>query len=224
MFERLRTRLGLNQASKPTAVEQIAGYDLSSRPVTKALLLRVATGLDDDLKWFKEASIGTKSFKEPSTLEEQIDSAVCCAALNIMFDATEKNKANCICLPGQPLPSDIGLTVAFAFIAIVGMINPLRAEGYDFDFQKACMTLVRAMLLWHSVEEQEQAYRQGSDVFRQVMLAVPEKKNVRQWLDSYNDLVLLYLIQWTSDDQNVKKPDFPTLFGSLFKALIASAD
>jgi hypothetical protein len=224
MFERLRTLLGLTQAAKPSAVEQIAAYDLSSRPVTKALLLRVAAGLDNDLKWFKEASIGTKSFKEPSNLEEQIDSAVCCAALNIMFDATEKNKAKSICLPGQPLPSDIGLTVAFAFIAIVGMINPLRAEGYDFDFQKACMTLVRVMFLLHSVEEQEQAYRQGSDVFRQVMLAAAEKKNVREWLDSYTYVVLRYLMQWTTDDQKVKESDFPSLFGSLFKSLIASAE
>jgi hypothetical protein len=80
------------------------------------------------------------------------------------------------------------------------------------------------MFLLHSVEEQEQAYRQGSDVFRQVMLAAAEKKNVREWLDSYTYVVLRYLMQWTTDDQKVKESDFPSLFGSLFKSLIASAE
>jgi hypothetical protein len=224
MFEKLKTLVGLDQESRRSWTDQVADYDLSACPLTKAMLQRTAAETDDAVKSLRKMSVNINASKGPHNLMDFIESAVSQAASGITDMAMANVGRPYPFQPLEPLPRDIGIIVAFGFVAIAGMINPLRDEGHNIDLQRTCERLVGSMFLYRPIKEQEQMYRLGSDIFRQLMRGATEKNNVHQWLDSYTLLVCLYIEQWKTNAQQQPETDFPMLFGSALKTVLATAD
>ncbi len=73
-------------------------------------------------------------------------------------------------------------------------------------------------VLVHRPDEKFELYKQSADAFRYIVKnATP---NVDEWRESLEKLVYYYVIQWTTEDANLKSRKFPPFFGSLLNSLL----
>jgi hypothetical protein len=209
----------LAKAPKHSRAERLFDVDLDKRPITRAMLLRAAEVNDDNEKWLN--SLGRKSHKEkPTTLAKEIQSAVLIDALRITTDAQEAIglKWNPF-LPGDPLSPHTNLVATFALFVIFNIVGQLRKEGHnDPDDSTLFPRLVDALFLTGSTDEKTNIYKLSLHTFNQVLRS--DAPNVREWVKSLSDLVVLYLI----GDEKLKQRGFPFLFGSMLKSLLSAAE
>lgn len=196
-------------------------FDLPGRPVTRALLLRAAQVTSENVKRLKAELGRLRPIDEPSDLNGQIDSAACVVALGILADALD-DVGRYWPLPGDPLPRDMHVIVAFGYWVVVGIFGPLSEEGYDLDFKIVAAGLVNSLFMMHSPEETARQHRLAGEVFHQI--AGADAVNVRQWRENVQKLVRLYLIQFTSDDPTIQGRDFRPLFASSLKSVLSAVE
>lgn len=222
MFEKLKAIMG----SKPTPksqVDQIPIMKLKNRPFALALMMRAAEEVD----WSKgdlDALVGKSTpVHVPATIEEQIDSAICVVAMMILESAAEEAGCKHTYLPAEPLPKEAPMVMAFGFFLIMGMVNPLAAEGYKFEFPKACAQLSSAMLLMYTDEERIKAHKAAVAIFQNVAGA-RDRPNVKGWIDNTTQLVMYYVEQFTSPVPKIKEMTYLPLFGSQLKVLLSTQE
>jgi hypothetical protein len=195
--------------------------DLDKRPITRALLVRAAEANDDD-----EHSLtlgGIFPNQEIKSLAEEIHSAALIDALRITTDAREAIGLKWSpFLPGDPLPPNTNLVVTFAFLVMVNILGQVRKEGYNDTDGTLLPQLVHLLFLLGSTEDKKNIYKFSHPVFDQVLRS--DLPNVRKWRQGLSDLVFLYLIGEENLDEKLKQRGFPSLFGSMLKSLLSSAE
>ena len=222
MFGNLKKMLGAKRSSPVASrVEKVPVSELAERPVTRALLLRAAQETDDTERWLKDSLGKIRPIEEPSNLARKIDSAVSVVTSMIVMEAQREATGKSMYMPGDPLPREAQMVVTFGFIVISGLVNPIRNEGHKVDFPSACASWINAMLLMHSDAERVAIFNQGRSLFQEV--ANMDIPNVREFIDNVMRLVLLYVIQYTTDDPKLKQTKFAPLFGALLKSFLSSA-
>jgi hypothetical protein len=131
----------INPTPTRSRVERLAYYDLTKRPFTRALLLRMATRSDNTQK----ALFGQIDPPDlPLDLNDQIAVAVSLATIDILCDAMKEAIGQSIFWPHEPLPKTAHLIVMFAFVIMTGFAGPLEEEGYEIDVKNADANFVNS--------------------------------------------------------------------------------
>ena len=124
--------------------------------------------------------------------------------------------------PGDPLPRHTNLVVTFAFFVTVNIIAQVRKEGHNDTDNTLFPQLVHLLFLMGSTEDKTNIYTISHLIFHQVLRS--DLPNVRKWRQGLSDLVFLYLIGEENLDEKLKQRGFPSLFGSMLKSLLSSAE
>jgi hypothetical protein len=107
----------------------------------------------------------------------------------------------------------------FAFVIMTGFAGPLEEEGYIIELKSAAAGFVSSFFQNRSVEEQAGILQQASGAFVQMHHAnVP---SVADWQKQVRQAAQLYVLQFTTEDEELKKKDLRPFFGGLLKSLLA---
>lgn len=112
--------------------------------------------------------------------------------------------------------------MAYGCVLLMGMINPLKAEGFTLNIRDACIDLVSAWLVLRTVKEKVEIHKAVIKMFQQIAEASGKHANVKEWIDNSTQLVLLYVEQFTTTKPKLKEVKFLPLFGSQLKAYLST--
>lgn len=202
-------------------IERAKSFDLTDRPFTQALLLRAAEYQDEAIQDIKEMG-GHRSVPDEPSL---IAFATTCAntiAYHVTIEAARSQGHNAVFLPGEPLPKYAPMVVAFSLFVLAGIQGQLKAEGIEFAFRDAAAETAKLFYLALPDDERVTNASHGIDVFRAI--AQSNSANVRNWHDSLMKIIPIYVLQWTTQNGELKQVDCLALFGGMFSGLLKAVD
>jgi len=210
----------LGAGSSQTRSERVGTFDLGSKPITRALLLRGAQIQDETILLAKR--LGSKrTFEEESSLSEFAASCASTVAITVSFDSLKKLDRR-IFFPNEPVPKYAPMVVAFSLFVLESIYAHLSAEDVHFDFPKTAAETAGLFFIDHHVDERNKYAKQGLAAFesiRQVDLV-----NVKEWRDTFFKMVPVYLLQRTTTKQDLRQIDFGVQFASKLSALFKAGE
>jgi hypothetical protein len=215
MGDRIKDDLGGRKQSRK---KQAESYDLSDKPFAKALLFR-ASHYQDTAKEVYAALGGRRPFTEDPTLEEFAASCAVTIAHYITTRSMESIGRELCFMPYNPPPKDAPMVVAFSLMILAGIYGQLEADGIKIDFREATMDTANLFYLFRPDNERAQYAIEGIQMF-QALAEQTDRDNIRKWNASLMELIPVYVLQWTTDNDELKKFDHISLFGSMLSGLL----
>jgi hypothetical protein len=195
--------------------------DLSDKPFSRALFLRAATLQDEALRDLRNMGL-THPIKKHCSLAEIAQSAAITIACEVTTEASRFAQKSHVLMPFEPISRTADMTVAFSLFILAGTQGPLRAEGIELHFSEASAATALQFYMGHAENERLARAERGIAAFQSIVRA--NKQNVIEWQHSCVRLTELYVLQWTTNDEELKQRDFLPLFASLLSSLLRSVE
>lgn len=220
MFDKIKNSLGSNNNSRQ---QQARNFDVSNKPFTEALILR-ASKYQDEAKQDLIKILGRirPITQQDNTLNEFASSCAITIARNITSMAMDNIDHEKVFLPYTPLPKYAGLAVAYSIFLLVGIHGELEAEGIKTDSKEMMIDIANLHYMSHPDKERAENAMDGIHMFQ--FLVKSGGKNIEDWHDNLMKLIPLYVLQWTTEDQQLKQQDFIPLFGSMLNNLFSTME
>lgn len=210
---------GREMASSRTALAQ--SFDLTSKPFTRALALRASSYVDETVRELKSMG-GVRSIQDEKTLEAFAASCASTIAYHVAVEAARSQGRNAAFLPYEPMPSYAPMVVAFSLFVLAGIEGHLKAEGVVIGFPEVAASTANLFFLSHPDDERLHNTKRGIAAFQSVAKA--EAANVRSWHDNLMKVVPMYVLQWETDNAELRKIEFGPLFGGMLAGLIRAIE
>jgi hypothetical protein len=188
-----------------------------AKPFTKALVLRASQRGDeayDDL----EKSLGKINYQEDdTTFEDFVASATVATSIGVTKLAAQTIGLEAGYLPGSKIPKEAPIVVAFS-LSILHLINEfLLGDEVTINLKPAVIDTAKMHYMLHDNQEASERAFEGVKLFQEIQ--GNNSKSVKDWWEGMSKLVSLYVLQWTSDNADLKKLDCIHLFGKCLKML-----
>lgn len=204
-----------------TYAAYVGSLDIETKPFVKALFLRAATLLDEARTDFKNDGMELKVDKA-----KPIADFACLALSTIAYDITIQagNAINvpAVFLPYEPVPKYASVVVAFSMHVSLGIHIRLKEDGVSIDAQEALGRTAMQFFTFHPHDEGREQFARAFTAFQETTANRHQLGN--QWKEACVNLVLPYVLQWTTTDENHKTHDYPELFGSLLKVILGASN
>jgi hypothetical protein len=210
---------GLETVSSRTARAQ--SFDLADKPFTRALVLRASSYIDETLRDLKSVG-GIRPIQHEKTLEAFAASCASTIAYHVAVEAAGSQGRNASFLPFEPVPSHAPMVVAFSLFVLAGIEGHLKAEGVVIGFPEVAASTANLFFLSHPDDERVHNAKRGIAAFQSV--AKVDVANVRSWQDNLMKVVPMYVLQWETQNRELKKIEFGPLFGNMIAGLIRAID
>jgi len=204
-----------------TRTERAKTFELDGKPFTRALVLRASTSLDGTLQELKNAGID-RPILEEKTLEAFAASCASTVAFQITVDATKHQGRDAAFFPYEPVPAHAPAVVAFSLFILAGLQGQLKAEGVQVAFPELAASTANLFFLSHPDNERALQVKRGFAVFQSIAKA--DAENVRSWHDNLMKLIPMYVLQWTTENTELRKVDFMPLFGGMLTGLLSAVE
>jgi hypothetical protein len=114
------------------------------------------------------------------------------------------------------------MAVAFSLFVLAGVQGQLKAEGVDLDFREVAARTANLFFVFHPDEDRAKSAMEGIKMFQAV--AQTHAENVKEWQDSLMRLIPMYILQWTTENAEMRKLDFIPLFGTMLSSLLKAIE
>jgi hypothetical protein len=217
-----RLKAALFPGKKLSSIERIKQYDLAEKPFAYALLHRAAASVDEHGREARKITGCTLPYRTPASLEEEASSAAVIIAHHVTFMAMKNIGRNPVFWPGDPLPKDGPMVIAFSLFALTLIHGNLKSEEIHIDFMKAGTNTACLFFLVHPEEERIRFAMQGIEAFRAAALSGHPK--VEEWQVTLSSLVQNYVLSYSVTDERVQNCDWNGLFGKMLSSLLACVE
>src|SRR5205807_8226257 len=119
-------------------------------------------------------------------------------------------------------PTDAARVVAFSLLLLVDIHSNLKAEGLDLDVKKLWVDTARLFFLDRPEQEQETHVRAAIATFSNISKA--DHPDLNRWRDDLMKLVSLYVLQWTTTNEELRNTDCASLFGGMLSSLLKATE
>jgi hypothetical protein len=219
MFDRIKKVLDVKVHSRR---EQADTYKLADKPFTRALLLRASHYQDEAERDLKKMVERTKPIAQDKTFNEFAASCAVTIAYHITTEAMKNTGHDAAFLPSTPVPKYAPMVVAYSLFLLTGIQGQLQAEGVELNFREMAADTANLFFMTHPDEEGAKNAMEGIKAFQ--IVARGNGNNVKDWHDNLMQLIPMYVLQWTTENQELKKHDFVPLFGSLLSSLLKAVE
>jgi hypothetical protein len=205
----------------PSRTERANSFDLANKPFTRALVLRASNYLEETLHELK--SMGSvRPIQDEKTLEAFAASCASTIAYHVSVEAAKSQERNACFLPYEPVPSYAPMVVAFSLFVLAGIEGHLKAEGVAIAFPEVAASTANLFFLSHPDDERVPNVKRGITAFQSVAKA--DVENVRSWHDNLMKVVPMYVLQWNTQNAELKKIEFIPLFGGMLAGLLRAVE
>lgn len=219
MLNRLKSLFGGQKTV--TRVERANSFGLSDKPFTRALVLRAAQYQDDTIHDLENMG-GTRPIHDEKSLNAFAASCASTIAYHVAVEAAKSQGRNPAFLPHEPVPTYAPMVVAFSLFVLAGIQGQLKAEGVELAFQEIAASTANLFYLAHPDDERISNASRGIAAFRSIAKA--DAENVRTWHDNLMKIVPMYVLQWNTDNKELKQLDCMSLFGSMLASLLKAVE
>lgn len=210
---------GFQTASTRTTRAQ--SFDLANKPFTRALILRASSYVDETVRELKSMG-GVRPIQDEKTLEAFAASCASTIAYHVAVEAARSQGRNAAFLPYEPVASYAPMVVAFSLFVLAGIEGHLKAEGVLIAFPEVAASTANLFFLSHPDDERVHNTKRGIAAFQSVAKA--DVPNVRSWHDNLMKVVPMYVLQWETENPELKKLEFGPLFGGMLAGLIRAVE
>lgn len=219
VLSRFKALFGPEKA--PSRSERAKSFDLTTKPFTRALVLRASSLLDETIRELK--SMGSaRPIQDEKTLDVFAASCASTIAYHVAVEAAKSQGRNACFLPFEPVPSYAPMVVAFSLFVLAGIEGHLKAEGVAIAFPEVAASTANLFFLSHPDDERVPSVKRGIAAFQSV--ATADVENVRSWHDNLMKVVPMYVLQWNTDNAELKKIEFILLFGGMLAGLLRAVE
>lgn len=211
--------LGLQTA--PTRSERAQSFDLTNRPFTRALVLRASRYVDETLSELRSMG-GVRPVQNEKTLEAFAASCASTIAYHVAVEAARSQGRSAAFLPYEPVPAYAPMVVAFSLFVLAGIEGHLKAEGVVMGFPEVAASTANLFFLSYPDDERLHNTKRGIATFQSIAKA--DVENVRLWHDNLMKIVPMYVLQWETENAELKKIEFGPLFGGMLSGLIRAIE
>lgn len=216
MFDNLKSLMGIR---KPiNAMVYVRSLNLDDRPFTKALFLRAASLIDSAAI---EIDVKLPSFKN-GDITRFAETAIITVAFSITELSGKAIGQPVVYLPDDPVPNNSSLVVAYSQHVAAILTGHLRDDGIKCDFNRIGLELAYQPFMVKPMDERVQYANAGINTFKQ--LTAVNYPKVVEWSDLLAQLIPMYVVQWTSQDQNVRNTDLSNAFAGLLRSLLKASN
>ena len=209
MFQKMKSMLGGNSQSR---LERAATFDLEGKPIAKALLLRAAQYQDEAILYARQMGIAS-SVSEEKSLNDFAAGCAVTIAHKITTDAQEIIGQRSVFLPYDEVPKHARMVVAFSLFVLECIHAHLKSEEIELDFAKDAAETAGLFFAGHPHKERLEHAMRGIATFQSA--AQTNLSTVKDLQDGLYKMVPLYILQWTTTNEGMKKVDSNRLFASM---------
>jgi hypothetical protein len=212
MFDYMKSLMGTR---KPiNAMDYARSLDLNQKPFAEALFLRAA--------WLIDSAAIEVDVQLPSYENADITRFAETAIITIAFSITELSGKligqSVVYLPDDPVPTNSSLVVAYSLSVAAILTSHLKNDGISCDFDRLATELAGQPFTVKATDERVQHAMAGINTFKQ--LASADYPKIIEWHGLLAKLIPMYVVQWTSQDQNVRNTDLSNAFAGLLRSLL----
>lgn len=192
-------------------------YLLQAKPFTKALMLRASQRGDEADEGLKKTLEKLSRQEDDTAFDDFVASTAVATSIGVTKLAAQTIGLEANYRPGSEIPKEAPIVVAFS-LCILNLINEfLLGDGITINLKLAAIDAAKMHFVFH--DNQEASERAFEGVKQLQGIQANSSKAVNDWRDGMSKLVSLYVLQWTSDNAELKKLDCIHLFGKCLKML-----
>jgi len=125
-------------------------------------------------------------------------------------------------LPVDPAPKFAPMVVAFSLFILAVIQQSMKAEAIESDFQDMSVRTANLFFLGHQDDEKARHIAAGMKAFQSLVHA--DFQTMKEWRDTLKQLIPIFVLQWSADDEEQKKTDFGPLFAKGLFPLVESVE
>ena len=207
-----------DKANRKTRTQKVADFDLTNRPLTKALLLRYARMTDELEKDLKNTYGRTQPLKEVESLEKMIDEAII-SEISELIETSLKEIKREIFFPWLPIPKDAPLIFVFSILLSTLIEGDIAKEGYSAGRKKIAASVCLLLLTGHKEQEREISIMSGFKCYS--LFAMDETPDTVEWKRTLVNLFILYKSELiNSSESKLNSISSLPLFGKMLEFLL----
>jgi len=204
-------------APRRPRMEMAEGCLPKAKPFTKALMLRASLRGDEPYNDLEKTLGKISNQEEETTFEDFVASAAVATSIGVTKLAAQSIDLAADYRPGSEIPEEAPVVVAFS-LSILHLINEfLSGDEVTIDLKLAVIDTAKMHYLFHDNQEASERAFEGVKLFQEIQ--GNHSKAVKDWWQGMSKLVSLYVLQWTSDNAELKKLDCIHLFGKCLELL-----
>ena len=196
--------------------------ELVHKPFTAALVRR-AKDIEEEVESELASVVGRRQPTESAgALKDIVASGAVVVVFRITTEAAQAANRTAIFLPGAPLPMYASAVVAYSCFVLACLQGHMKQEGIDLEFRDLVIKTTNLFFFGFPDEERANNAFAGVTAFQKLMGADGEE--LKKWYDDLARHVLLYIVQQTTSDPELKKLDLVPLLGNLLSRLVLAME
>jgi hypothetical protein len=222
LLNRKNTAMGwFSKNKKPPRrprMEMVQDYLPQAKPFTKALILRASQYSDESYDELKKMAGKVNYEDNDKTFEDFVASSALTISNKITSQAAKSIGIETNYIPGFDIPKEAPYIVGFS-VCILHLINEfLLGDEVTINLKFATIDTAKLHFMLHDNQEASEQALKGIKIFEEVQ--ANRSKAVNDWRDGLSKLISIYVLQWTSDNDEFKKLECISLFGKHLQILI----
>jgi hypothetical protein len=200
-------------------MEMVQDYLSRAKPFTKALMLRASQHGDDAYEDLKKM-VGRVNYQEDDhTFDDFVGSGAVSTSLEISRLAAKSIGKKDVYLPGFDVPPEAPFVVGFSACVLDLMNKYLIADEVKIDFHNAIIDVCKLHYMFHENLEASERSLEGLRVYERIR-DDRSSPGINSWRDAMSELVYMYVMQWTSENEQFKNYNYSKNFGKALQMLI----
>lgn len=193
-------------------------FNFDDKKYTKALIYR-ACHIQDTSAADITGKIGKiKNWEAEKNINELCATSIATVASHIVIEAAERNDIESVFMLFKEVPKHAVLLIAFTCLITLFIKVQTDADGIETDFNDLA---IRGTVTFFPLWENEKIHPHivaGENIFKRFCSS--DEENVKQWISNLRQATDFFILQWTSEKEEVKKIDVEELFGKLLKTAL----
>ena len=199
-------------------MEMVQDYLPQAKPFTKALMLRASQYGDESYDELKKMVRKVNYEDDDKTFEDFVASSALTISKEITNQAAKSIGVKTNYMPDFDIPREAPYIVGFS-VCILHLINEfLLGDEVTINLKFATIDTAKLHFMFHDNQEASERALEGVKIFEEVQ--ANRSKAVNDWRDGLSKLISVYVLQWTSDNDEFKKFECIPLFGKHLQILI----
>jgi hypothetical protein len=193
-------------------------FNFDGKDFTKACVYRACHLQDAATKELTQMLGEIKEFEDEKTINELCASSIVTLTYYITIEAAKRNGLESTFAPFKEAPKHAILLVAFSCLVSLFIHMQADAEGIKIDNNAlAVNSATNFFPLWEK-EKMIPLLLAGQKLFKETCAS--DKDNVKEWVLNLSEITYLFVLQWTSENEEAKKINLEDTFASLLKGAL----
>lgn len=192
-------------------------FNFEGKDFARACVYRACHMQDENVAELTQMIGKIKELEEEKSVDDLCASSIVTLSVYIASEAAKKNGLKSFFPPFDEVPKHIVPLVAFACLVTLSLHALLDGDGVKTDLNNlSARSASNFFPMWEKEKMVPHALA-GQNLLKKICAS--DEEGVKEWRSNLHNMTNFFVLQWDSENEEIKKIDFLDLFGKLFKSL-----